>query len=211
MCTRRRSSTSPLRALVAVPTAAVLLSGLAACSSGASSVGPTSRVSVPTTVTGAPTPTPSTSAAAGSISSEDGSFSVVAPSGWLRFHSGQATLAIKAPRPQDKVTTTLTVVVQAPQPVPALDDVVTQAEIAWRQQGVKITDEPDRTIGGLPASGYTFTRTAQGAKFTQTQFFVVYREHVYSLTMTSAASATAAAGARQALDAILSTWAWQES
>lgn len=209
MSTTRRFRTAPPRAVV-IPAAAVLLTCLAACSTGQSGSRPTGQVSVPTTVTAAPTPIPSTSAAAGSITSADGSFSVVAPSGWKKFHSAKSTLSLKAPRPQDKVTTALTVVVQAPEPVPALDDVVTQAEIAWRQQGVKISDEPDRTIGGLPASGYTFTRTAQGAQFTQTQFFVVYREHIYSLTMTSAASATASAGARQALDGILSTWAWQE-
>lgn len=201
------STPSSSRSL-AVTAAALFALGITACSSGETPTRPTSQVSVPTTVTAVPTPTLSTSAAAGSVTSGDGSFSVVAPTGWRKFAGKGSTLAVKAPAPQNAVTTNFTVVVQAPEPVPALDDVVSQAEIAWRQQGVHIVDKPDRTIGGLPASGYTFTRTAQGAKFAQTQFFVIYREHVYSLTMTSAATAKASAGADQALDAILSTWAW---
>jgi len=198
---------------ITVAAACVVLAGVTACSSPAhpAASSSSSQISVPTTVTAAPTPTPSTSAAAGSITSGDKSFSVVAPTGWKKFDAKPATLAIKAPSPQDKVDTNFNVVVQTPQPVPALDDVVSQAEIAWRQQGVRVTDQPDRTIGGLPASGYTFTRTAQGTKFTQTQFFVVYREHVYSLTMTSAATSAASAAADQALGAILSTWAWHQS
>ncbi len=193
--------------------AGALLAGLTACSnaSGSTTSSTTSSpVSVPTTVTAAATPTPSTSTVKGSISSGDSSFSLVAPTGWKKLDQKSATLAIQAPSPQDKVTTNFGVVVQKPQPVPALDDVVTQAEIAWRQQGVHIKDEPDRTIGGLPARGYTFDRTAQGANFTQTQYFVVFRSHVYSMTMTSASSADASAGADQALSAIFSTWAWKQ-
>lgn len=192
--------------------AAVLLAGLTACSSsgGATTPTPSSKVSVPTTVTAAPTPTPSTSAAQGSTTSGDGSFSLVAPTGWKKLDIKQATLAIRAPSPQDRVTTNFNVVVENPQPTPALDDVVTQAEIAWRQQGVHIKDEPDRKIGGLPARGYTFDRKAQGVDFTQTQYFVVFRSHVYSMTMTSASSPDAAAQAAQALDGIYSTWAWKQ-
>lgn len=198
---------------ITVAAACAVLAGAAACSSPAhpAASSTSSPISVPTTVTAAPTPTPSTSAPAGSITSGDKSFSVVAPTGWKKFGAKGATLAIKAPSPQDKVDTNFTAVVQSPQPVPALDDVVSQAEIAWRQHGVRVTDEPDRTIGGLPAGGYTLTRTAQGTKFTQTQFFVVYRGHVYSLTLTSAATSAASAAANQALDAILSTWAWRQS
>jgi len=204
------STPSSTRSL-AVAAAALFALGVSACSSGGTSPQPTSTVSVPTTVAAAPTAVPSTSAAAGSITSGDKSFSVVAPTGWKKYSGKGATLAVKAPTPEAEVTTTFTVVVQAPTPVPALDDVVSQAEIAWRQQGVHITDEPDRTIGGLPARGYTLTRTAQGATFAQTQFFVVYREHIYSLTLTSGASAKATAGADQALDGMLSSWAWHES
>lgn len=192
---------------------AVVLLGLTACSHSPSvtTTSSTPHVSVPTTVTAPPTPTPSTSAEAGSTTSDDKSFSVVAPTGWKRMTVKSATLAVKAPSPQDDVTTNFNVIVQQPQPVPALDDVVSQAEIAWQQQGVHVTEQPDRTIGGLPARGYSFTRTAQGTKFTQTQFFVVYRERVYSLTMTSAASSGASTAASQALEAILTTWAWRQS
>ncbi|HWC21447.1 MAG TPA: hypothetical protein VG502_04020 [Flexivirga sp.] len=202
---------SPARPL-ALATAAVLVAVITGCSGSGSGAAPkpTTHVSVPTTVPAAPTPTPSTSAAAGSIRSSDSSFSLVAPTGWKKLVQKPATLAVKAPSPQDKVTTNFNVIVQNPQPVPALDDVVTQAEIAWRQQGVHIKDKPDRTIGGLPARGYTFNRKAQGASFTQTQYFVVFRSHVYSMTMTSASSADAAAGAEQALTGIFSTWAWKQ-
>lgn len=191
--------------------AALVLTGVAACSSSGGTT-PTSsaHVSVPTTVTAAATPTPSTSAPDGSLTSSDKTFSLVAPTGWKKLTAKPATLALKAPKPQDQVTTNFNVVVQSPQPVPALDDVVTQAEIAWRQQGVHIKDKPDRTIGGLPARGYTFDRKAQGAEFTQTQYFVVFRSHVYSMTMTSASSSEASAGADQALSAIFSTWAWKQ-
>lgn len=199
--------------LLAVATAGLLIVGLGGCSKsagGTSSPTPSTHISVPSTVTAAPTPTPSTSTATGSITSGDSSFSLVAPSGWKKLTQKPATLAIKAPSPQDKVTTNFNVVVQSPQPVPALDDVVTQAEIAWRQQGVHIKDKPDRTIGGLPARGYTFDRKAQGASFTQTQYFVVFRSHVYSMTMTSASTAEAQAGADQALSGVFSTWAWKQ-
>lgn len=204
--------TASLSRPLVLAAAGALIAGLTGCSgsgSGAATT-PTTHVSIPTTVTAAPTPTPSTSTATGSISSSDSSFSLVAPTGWKKLDQKPATLAIKAGSPQDKVTTNFNVVVQNPLPVPALDDVVTQAEIAWRQQGVHIKDKPDRTIGGLPARGYTFDRKAQGADFTQTQYFVVFRSHVYSMTMTSASSADAAAGADQALSAIFSTWAWKQ-
>lgn len=197
-----------------VGTAGALLAGLSACSNsagGTTSPTSSSQVPIPTTVTAAPTPTPSTSTAMGSITSADSSFSLVAPIGWKKLDQRPATLAIKAPAPQDRVTTNFNVVVQNPQPTPALDDVVNQAEIAWRQQGVHLNDEPDRTIGGLPARGYTFSRKAQGADFSQTQYFVVFRSHVYSMTMTSASSADASAGADQALSAIFATWAWKQS
>lgn len=192
--------------------AAVLLTGVAACSTSGSTTAPTpsTHVSVPTTVTAAPTATPSTSAPKGSITSGDKTFSLVAPTGWKKLTAKPATLALKAPQPQDKVTTNFNVVVQSPQPVPTLDDVVSQAEIAWRQQGVHVKDRPDRTIGGLPARGYTFDRKAQGASFTQTQYFAVFRSHVYSITMTSASTAEASSGADQALDGIFSTWAWKQ-
>lgn len=201
--------------------AGMAVAGLTGCSalgggsdnsaSGASSGSTSSpHVSVPTTVTAAPTATPSTSAPTGSISSDDNTFSLVSPTGWKRMNAKPATLAIKAPKPQDKVTTNFNVVVQSPKPVPALDDVVTQAEIAWRQQGVHIKDKPDRTIGGLPARGYSFDRKAHGAEFTQTQYFVVFRSHVYSMTMTSASTSDASGGADQALNAIFSTWAWKQ-
>jgi hypothetical protein len=197
---------------LSVVAAGTLVIGLGACTFGGGSDSPpsssTSPISVATTVSAAPTPTPSTSAAAGSVTSGDKSFSVVAPTGWKKVTEKPATLALKAPTAQDRVTTNFNVVVQSPQPVPALDDVVSQAEIAWRQQGIHLTDKPDRTIAGLPSRGYTFVRTAQGVKFAQTQYFIVYREHVYSLTMTSAASPTASSAADQALDAILTTWAW---
>ncbi|RNI19451.1 hypothetical protein [Flexivirga caeni] len=197
--------------LIRLGAAAVLVTGLAACSSHTSaSPTPSSSISVPTTVTGSPTPTPSTSAAAGSVESKDKTFSVVAPTGWKKFSDAQATLSVKAPAATDKVTTNFNVVVQHPTTVPSVDDVVSQAEIAWRQQGVRATDEPDRTIGGLPSRGYTFTRTAQGTQFRQTQYFVVFREHVYSMTMTSAATPGAQSAADQALTAILSTWAWRK-
>lgn len=205
---------SPLSRTLVLAAAGTLLTGVTACSGAGSATTtpkPSSSVSIPTTVTAAPTPTPSTSTATGSISSDDSSFSLVAPTGWKKLDVKPAMLAIKAPSPQSKVTTNFNVVVQNPQPVPALDDVVTQAEIAWRQQGVHIKDKPDRMIGGLPARGYTFDRKAQGADFTQTQYFVVFRSHVYSMTMTSASSVGAAAGADQALSGIFSTWAWNQS
>lgn len=206
-------TTSKLSRTLALVAVGGLLTGLTSCSksaSGSSSPTPSTHISVPSTVTAAPTPTPSTSTAKGSIDSSDSSFSLVAPTGWKKMDQKPATLAIKAPSPQAKVTTNFNVVVQSPLPVPALDDVVTQAEIAWRQQGVHIKDEPDRTIGGLPARGYTFDRKAQGASFTQTQYFVVFRSHVYSMTMTSASEADAQAGADQALSGIFSTWAWKQ-
>lgn len=208
--------TAPLlsRTLTAVA-AGTLACGVAGCSAFGSSTSsssstPSTHVSVPTTVTAAPTATPSTSAPKGSITSSDKTFSLVSPTGWKKMDAKPATLALKAPKPQDKVTTNFNVVVQSPTPVPALDDVVTQAEIAWRQQGVHIKDKPDRTIGGLTARGYTFDRKAHGASFTQTQYFVVFRSHVYSMTMTSASSADASGGADQALSAIFSTWAWKQ-
>lgn len=205
---------SPLPRTLTLAATGALLTGVAACSgsgSGTVTPKPSSSVSVPTTVTAAPTATPNTSSAKGSISSSDSSFSLVAPAGWKRMDQKATTLAIEAPSPQDKVTTNFSVVVQSPQPAPALDDVVNQAEIAWRQQGVHVKGQPDRTVGGLPARGYTLERTAHGAQFTQTQYFVVFRDHVYSMTMTSASSADAAAGADQALSAIFSTWAWSQS
>lgn len=206
------TSRASFRSLTVTATAAVLI-GLTGCSTSAAptSSSSTSPISVPTTVTAVPTPTPSTSAVAGSISSSDKTFSLVAPASWTKVDLKQTTLAIKAPSPQDRVTTNFNVVVQSQQPVPTLDDVVSQAEIAWRQQGVTLTDRPDRTIGGLPARGYSLQRNAQGASFQQTQYFVVFREHIYSLTMSSSSSAAAAAAADQALDGILGTWSWQQS
>lgn len=201
------------RRLPILAATAVALVGITGCSmsSTPASTSSTSPISVPTTVTAAPTPTPSTSAVAGSISSGDKTFSLVAPTGWTTVDLKQSTLAIKAPAPEDRVTTNFNVVVQQQQPVPTLDDVVSQAEIAWRQKGVHLTDRPDRTIGGLPSRGYSLQRDAQGASFQQTQYFVVFREHIYSLTMSSASSSNAAAAADQALGAILQTWSWQQS
>lgn len=208
-------TTPMLRRTLTVVAAGALVIGATGCSgsgsgTASSSSSSTPHVSIPTTVTAAPTATPSTSAPDGSVTSSDKTFSLVSPTGWKKFDAKPAAIAVRAPKPQDKVTTNFNVIVQNPKPVPTLDDIMTQAEIAWRQKGMHVKDKPDRTIGGLPARGYSFDRKAHGASFTQTQYFVVFRSRVYSMTMTSASSSEASAGADQALDAIFSTWAWKQ-
>ncbi len=161
-----------------------------------------------TTVSTSASPSPVTSAADGSTASTDKTFSVVMPTGWKSVKRSPSVLALQAPKPQDEVTTNVGVTVQSPKTLPELDDVMSQAAITWRQQGITIKELPDRTVGGLPSRGYSFDRTAQGAKVTQTQYIVIFDGKIYTITLTSAQSAVAQG--TQALDGILGTWAWKQ-
>lgn len=195
--------------LLTVSSSAVLTLALAGCS-GSGSGSATSSSSappVPTTVSTSPTPTPATSAASGSTDSTDKTFSVVVPTGWKGRTTKGTVLMIQAAKAQDRVTTNVNVVVQRPSTLPDLDDVISSAQTNWRQEGVTIKESADRTIGDLPARGYTFTRTSQGVKITQVQYFVIYEGGIYTVTATSAQSQ--ASQSLQSLNAVLDSWAWR--
>ncbi|NNG39174.1 hypothetical protein HJ588_07790 [Flexivirga sp. ID2601S] len=185
------------------------VTGLTGCSGGSGSAATSSSTPpVATTISSSPGPSPVTSAATGSTASSDKSFSVVLPTGWKSAKRPPAVLAIQAPSAQDQVTTNVSVTVQSPKTLPDLGDVISQAAISWRQQGITIKQLADRTVGGLPSRGYSFDRTAQGAKVTQTQYVVIFGGKIYTITLTAAQSA--AAQGTQALDGILGTWAWKQ-
>ncbi len=203
MTGRRILATAALPALVCLS-----LTGCQFTDSTSSSTG----TQAPSTVTGAPPespgPTVVTSPAKGSTKDTKKSFALVVPTGWKKTTKKHkdTVLFLQAPDASNGFYSTFNVIRQQPQPMPDLDDILKQAKISIRQQGAKVHNVQGRDIGGEPAKGYSITRTANGQKIVQTQYFVIHDEAVYTTTMT--ADADAAGKADQTQEAILSTWSW---
>ncbi len=200
-----------LLALAALPAAAAI--GLTGCQFSSSDAAPTGGTT--TTVAsdsdrGSTSPTPNvvTSAVKGSTKDTKKSFAVVIPDGWKNKTSShkKTVMFLQSKTPSSGFYPTFNVIRQAPKTLPDLDDVVQQAKLAMRQKGSKVHNVAARTIGGEPAKGYVITRSANGQKIVQTQYFVMHDEAVYTTTMTS--DDTASSKADQTQDAILSTWSW---
>ena len=197
-------------ALAILPaTASVALTG---CQFGTStSAGSTSAPVVTTTDAGSSSPTPSivTSSAKGSTPGAKKAFRVLVPSGWKNTTSKHTStvMFLQSKTQSGHFYPTFSVIRQTPSPLPKLGEVMQQARITMRQSGAKVTKVASRTIGGEPAQGYIATRTANGQKVAQTQYFCIHRGVIYTTTMSSDASKRLQADQTQ--NAILDTWSWK--
>lgn len=156
----------------------------------------------------ATTARPNTSAAPGSVSSRDRTFGVVPPTGWtdISHTSRAAQLYLRDPRPQGRVFPSFTVVTTTQRKPPPLEDLVDQGMIAQRQKGATVSRLADRTIGGLPAAGYSMTLEQDDVEVAQSQYYVVNDTTILVVTTTS--SPAGRSGVSRAQEALFRSWSW---
>lgn len=229
---RRRRGEHRTGALTGLALGAVLLAGCSGASTG--SAGPTSTAPpVPTSTGTTASPTPSTSsptspagsggssagpsASEGSgakgkrITSRNGAFTVTVPKKWVDISGqfkdlGEVQLAARAPRRSHGTYPNIAVSGSAERYSGTAADAARQSAEQFRQHGAQVTEQPDLTIGGEPASGYRMLRTENATKVVQIQYFVVHDHKLYSPTGTAAPEDEQAF--TRTLTSLLGSWRW---